>query len=355
MADDSFQEKTEQATQKRRTESRKEGKVPKSSELNSAVVLLTAFVALSLTGTRFFAKLSSGFRIYYQEIARMPVTTDDMQHYAYLGAKSVFFLLLPFLSAIMLAGVAAGVGQSGFLWTFKPLKPSFSKMNPAKGLKRLFSPKSSVELLKNGLVLIIITSVAYDAIMSIKDTFLTLTHEDVDSILMFIASSMLKVGIRTALALLILAFFDFLYQRWQNQRDMRMTKKEVKDEQMQAEGDPKVKSAIRSMQEKLTRQRMMSSIAEADVVITNPTHLAVALKYDPGQMGAPIVLAKGARLIAQRIKDIAKEHNIPIYENKPLARSLFKLCDIGTRVPPELFQAVAEVFAHVYQLKERRN
>ena len=179
-------------------------------------------------------------------------------------------------------------------------------------------------------------------------------HASIGKILFFISNMLFQIAIRTTGALFFLALADLLYQRWQYKKDLKMTKQEVKDEMKQAEGDPQVKSHIRSLQLSRARERMMQKVAEADVVITNPTRLAVALKYDLENMDAPVVLAKGARLIAQRIRQLALEHDIPIVENKPLAQSLFKMCEVGREIPFELFHAVAEVFAYVYHLKNKK-
>ncbi len=350
---DSFQERTEEATHKKKTESRKEGQVARSPEFGSVILLLSAFMTLSFLGADMFNKLSDGFRIYYQAMGDMTASAASLQYYVTLGVKSLSLLLLPFVGIIMFTGIAANVGQFGFLWTWKPLKPNFSKLNPINGLKRFVSMRAFVDLAKSVVELIIIGLIAYFTILTLKNDLFVLINATVENILRFIGASVSLVALRILGLLLVLAMLDLAYQKWQSKKDMRMTKQEVKEEQMQAEGNPQIKSAIRSMQLKMFRQRMMEKIPEADVVITNPTHLAVALKYDPIAMTAPIVLAKGKRLIAQKIKEIAAEHNIPVIENKPLARSLFKMCEIGNEVPAELFQTVAEIFAYVYQLKKR--
>jgi len=352
---DSFQDKTEEATPKRKQESREKGQVSKSPEFNSVVLLLAAFLSLSFLGAEILDKLSYGFRVYYQGVSDYTISANSLQYYVTLGVKSLAMLLLPLVGVIMITGVATNVAQFGFLLTWKPLTPDFSKLNPVSGLKRLFSTRAFVDLAKNIFELCIIGTIAYYAIVSLEDKFFLLINAEVENIVQVIGSTVYVVAVKILGFLLVLTILDFAYQKWQHKKDMRMTKQDVKDEQVQSEGNPQIKSAIRSMQLKMVRQRMMEKIPEADVVITNPTHLAVALKYDPSAMAAPIVLAKGERLIAEKIKEIATQHHIPILENKPLARSLFKVCEIGAQVPAALFQAVAEVFAHVYQLRHRRN
>ena len=352
---DSFQDKTEEATPKRQQESREKGQVSKSPEFISVVLLLSSFMTLSFLGTEIISKLSYGFQLYYQGMSDYTISANSLQYYVTVGVKSLSMLLLPFVVVIMLVGVAANVAQFGFLFTWKPLAPDFAKLSPVAGVKRLFSTRAIVDLAKNIFELCIIGVIAYFAIVSLEDQFFLLINASVGNIIKFIGSTVYMVAVRILGFLLVLTILDFAYQKWQHKKDMRMTKQDVKDEQVQSEGNPQIKSAIRSMQLKMFRQRMMEKIPEADVVITNPTHLAVALKYDPSTMDAPIVLAKGERLIAQKIKQIAMAHHIPILENKPLARSLFKLCEIGGQVPAALFQTVAEIFAHVYQLKNRRN
>ncbi|MCG8606309.1 EscU/YscU/HrcU family type III secretion system export apparatus switch protein, partial [bacterium] len=228
-------------------------------------------------------------------------------------------------------------------------------INPINGFKKFFALKSLVELTKGILKLIVVGGIAYWTLMEHRDRYLYLVYGSVGDIMFFIGSLMFQLVLRTLAALLAMAILDLIYQRWQFKKDMKMTKEEVKEEAKQMEGDPLVKGAIKSLQQTRSRERMMSNVEEADVVVTNPVHLAVAMKYDPEETGAPIVLAKGARILAEKIKEIATEHKIPIIENKPLARSLYKLGQIGKEIPFELFHTVAEVFAYVYQMKNRMN
>ncbi len=355
MAEDSFQEKTEEATPKRLAEAREEGNVPKSAEMNSAFILLFGLMTLGFMGSQLMSTLESTFRIFYQEAGHMSLDMDSLEHLLSHGILWFVGLLAPFVTAIATVALVINVAQVGFMFAGKKLQPKFSQINPIAGMKKFVSPKALVELVKGIFKLAIVGSIAYYTLRATENEYLKLVYADVSHIMSFVSSTMFLLGIRISVALVVLAILDFYYQRWQYKHDMRMSKTDVKEEQKQSEGDPQVKSAIRSLQQQRARQRMVQKVADADVVITNPTHLAVALKYDPEAMVAPIVLAKGARLMAKRIREEAAQHGVPILENKPLARSLYKLCDVGREVPIELFHAVAEVFAYIYQLRNRKN
>ncbi len=353
MAEESFQEKTEDATPRRLQEARKEGNVAKSAEFNSVFILLFGLMTLSFLGSHIFQQLISGFNIFYRNVANMEVSYGSIHYYFRLGIKSFLGLIAPLLGVLALVGIGVNLVQVGFLFTLKPLTPNFKKLNPLSGFKKFVSPKSFVELLKGVLKLLIVGLIAYWTIISQKERYLALIYQDVGEIALFIASIVFQVAVRTVSALVVLALLDLFYQRWQYKKDMRMTKEQVKEEHKQAEGDPLVKSQIKSLQQSRSRERMMDAVAEADVVITNPTQLAVALKYDMEEMTAPMILAKGARHLAKRIKEVAQKHDIQIVENKPLAQSLYKIGEVGKEIPYELFQAVAEIFAYVFQMKNR--
>jgi flagellar biosynthetic protein FlhB len=265
----------------------------------------------------------------------------------------VILILAPLLLVVAFAGVAANVVQKGFMLTGESLKPNFSKMNPLKGLKRLVSIRSLAEVAKTIFKVLFVGTVAYLMLRKELPVFPSLIHMSVGQILTYACQTALKIAFFTCLALLILAILDYAFQRWRHEEDLKMTKQEVKDEAKQREGDPQVKSRIRKVQTEMARKRSMQSVPEADVVVTNPTHLAVALKYTAGLMDAPIVVAKGAGNMALQIRRIAEEHDIPIVENKPLAQALFKAVEPGEFIPEGLYQAVAEILAYVYRLKGR--
>jgi flagellar biosynthetic protein FlhB len=260
-------------------------------------------------------------------------------------------VLLPFLIPIAIAGFVSNVFQVGFQINIEAMTPKFSKLNPISGMKRFVSIKSLVELGKSIIKILFIGSIVYLLVKNDMVAFPTLIHQDVGQILVFIAQVSLKICFFVCLAMTVLAVLDYIYQRWQYEKDLKMTKQEVKDEQRQTYGDPKVKARIRGVQMELARRRMMEAVPEADVVVTNPTHLAIALKFNAQEMIAPRVIAKGAGYVAQRIRQIAEENQIPIVEDKLLARGLYKMVEIGDYIPAELYRAVAEVLAYVYRLK----
>jgi flagellar biosynthetic protein FlhB len=353
MADD-FQDKTEQPTQKRLDEARRKGNVAKSMEINSAFSLLTGLSLLYLLSGMFFQQFFSSFRSIFAGGYLTELTPVNIRHYFLQGLETFGLLILLFLGGILLVGLTSSILQVGFLFTLEPLSPKFSKLNPLKGFKKIIISKRSLEeLLKNILKLIIIIIVAYNSITGYKDEFIPLMDKNTAQVFSFMLSAALTVSFKIALIFIIIAVADYAFQRHEHISNLKMTKQEIKDENKQTEGDPKVKSRIRTMQLRMARTRMMRAVPEADVVITNPTHFAVALKYKPEMDQAPRLVAKGQNLIAQRIKTIAEEHNIPIVEDPPLAQALYKAVELEQEVPSKFFQAVAEVLAYVYKLKNK--
>ncbi len=352
MPEDSGQEKTEKATSKKRSEARNKGQVAQSKEISSAMILMVSLGFFYFAGGWLFWRMSELITGIYQNIETLRI--DDID-----GAKvfsldviySLMAVLLPFLIPLAIAGFVANVLQVGFGFHKEAIEPKFSKLNPIAGMKRLVSLRSFVELGKSILKILFIGSIAYLLVKSDMKAFPLLIHQEVGQILVFIARVSLKICFFVCLALIVLALVDFIYQRWQHEKDLKMTKQEVQDEQKQTHGDPKVKARIRGMQLEMARRRMMEAVPEADVIITNPTHLAIALKFNAEEMIAPQVLAKGAGYVAQRIKEIASEHQIPHVEDKPLAQALYKMVELGDYIPAELYRAVAEVLAYVYRLK----
>jgi flagellar biosynthetic protein FlhB len=265
--------------------------------------------------------------------------------------RKLFSILIPFFVSILVAGMVGNIGQVGFEMHSEPLQPKLSKINPIAGLKKFVSLRSLVELAKSILKILIIGGISYGLIKAEMRRFPLLMQQGVGEIFLFIAQVAFKIFFLVCLALIIIALFDYLYQRWQFEQGIKMTKQEVKDERKQIEGDPKVKGRIRKAQLEMAARRMMEAVPEADVVITNPVHLAVALKFEGSEMIAPTVIAKGSGYIAERIKEIAGEHQVPIVEDKPLAQTLFKMVEIGEFIPAELYRAVAEILAYVYRLR----
>lgn len=348
-------DRTEQATPKRKQEARKKGQVPKSTELNSVIVLLALFYLMNFLGEWFFGQLCE-----YLKIAFSPFQMNKELNVVNLGnivfPHLIIFakVFLPFGLIAMVIGLAINYAQVGVLFTFEPLKPKFSRINPIEGFKRLFSTRGLAELVKAILKLVVVSYFAYSIIKSRVGMFILSLGEGPVRIAGDVWAILYEVAIRICSFLLLMSVFDYGYQRWEHNKSLRMTKKEIKDEYKQQEGNPQIKGKIRQRQRQIAARRMMQAVPKADVVITNPTHYAVALKYDSQTMAAPTVVAKGEGFIAAKIKEIAKEHQVVMVENRPLAQALYRTVEIGEGIPPKLFQAVAEVLAFVYRLRQNR-
>ena len=352
MPENTGQERTEQATPKRKQDARKKGQVAQSKEISSVMILMVATAFFYFAGSWMFWNLSEFVTGVYKNIDTLRFTdVADASAFSVEILYKFLSVLLPFLIPISIAGFLANIFQVGFQINSEAMAPKFSKLNPISGMKRFVSIKALVELGKSIIKIIFIGSIVYIFVKNDMKAFPALIHQEVWQILIFIGRASLKICFYVCLAMLVLSALDYIYQRWQHEKDLKMTKQEIKDEQRQTYGDPKVKARIRGVQIEMARRRMMEAVPEADVVITNPTHLAIALKFDAQEMMAPRVLAKGAGFVAQRIREIAEENQIPIVEDKPLARGLHKMVDIGEYIPAELYRAVAEVLAYVYRLK----
>ncbi|MFF2888090.1 flagellar biosynthesis protein FlhB [Paenibacillus sp. NPDC057967] len=347
------QEKTEKATPKKREESRNKGQVAKSTDLPGAFILLFAFASFLMLGNYYKSHINQLFGGLFHNWLTMEVTTANMMELFLNVTKQCLFMLLPIFAIVMVIGIAGNVIQFGFLLTGEPLKMKLNKLNPIEGFKRIFSMRSLVEFLKSILKVSIIGILVYSTIVREWDKLLTLSMQSLETIFSFTASLTIKLGIEIGAVLAVLAFLDYLYQRYEHEKSIKMSKQDIKDEYKKTEGDPLIKGRIRERQRKMALQRMMQDVPKADVVITNPTHFAIALKYDASKMEAPTVLAKGMDHVALRIKEIAKENGVITMENKPLARALYERAEIGDVIPADLFQAVAEVLAYVYKMKGR--
>ncbi|MBN1127341.1 MAG: flagellar biosynthesis protein FlhB [Chitinispirillaceae bacterium] len=354
MADESKDDKTETATPKRRQESREKGSVAKSTEINSVIVLLTGLLMLKFFGNWMLERMGSCMIETFRSIATFELSAQQLVALMTDVSIQSILMILPVCVAIMLFGLIANIVQIGFLFTAKPITPDLKKINPISGFARLFSMKTVVETIKNILKLFIIGLVAYLTIKAEFDKIMLLSDAGIGFIISFTMSTAFQIILRVALVLVIIAILDLAYQRYDHEKQMRMTKQEVKDEHKQMEGDPKVKSRIKSLQREMARRRMMQEVPKATVVVTNPTYIAIALRYEPSQNDAPVVVAKGKRLIAEKIRQIAVENGIPIIEDKPLARGMYDKIDVGSPIPAEFFTAVAEIMAYVYRLKHRK-
>jgi flagellar biosynthetic protein FlhB len=337
MAEESFEERTEAPTDKRRQEAREKGNVAKSAEINSTLVLLTGVMMLYWFAPWMFRQLSGFMRSMLGLISHPHA---DISFVAELTTQSlvfIFYICLPVCAAIMIVGIAANLLQVGFMFTLQPLAPKLEKLNLLSGAKRLLSLRSIVEMVKDIAKLLLIGAIAF---FTIKGEF---------GILMV----SFKIVLRVALALLIISIIDFFYQRYEYEKQLKMTKQEVKEERKQMDGDPQIKSRVRSLQREMARRRMMQEVPKATVVVTNPTYIAIAIRYEPEAMQTPKVMAKGKRLMAGQIKKKAMELGIPIVEDKPLARAMYDKVEPGDDIPVEFFAAVAEVLAYVYRLKKK--
>ncbi len=356
MAEQTGQDRTEKATPKRREEARERGNVPKSMEVNSVAVLLASFATLYLF-SGFLARNLSGFLIRtYRLITNFDLTINSVQEIFWYSGKFFLLILGPIFLAIIAVSFSANLGQAGLVFSKKAMIPDLKKIDPFSGLKKLFSLNSLVELLKGLLKIAIVAIIGYLVLAKYQFATLFLVNQPSNEIIAFAGGIIRELSIKIAIALVVMAAADFAYQRWKYEKDLRMTKQEVKQEAKDTDGNPQVKGKIKSLQRELSTRRMMAAVPEATVVVTNPTHIAVALKYDP-QNGpdAPLVVAKGVRKIAEKIKEIARKHNVPIVENKPLARSLFETCEVGTEIPMIYYQAVAEILAQIYREKQNSN
>jgi flagellar biosynthetic protein FlhB len=352
MAETSGQERTERATGKRRQEARKRGQVALSREIPSAFILLTVLAVFHFAGPGLFERCLALVSGIFRNLHSLRVATiADAGTLAVELFRTVILLLVPIFLPLLVAGFLANVAQIGFEMHAEALAPKFAKLNPLSGIKRLVSLRSLVELAKSVLKILFVGGIAAAVVSGYLTDFPALVRLDLMSQWHLLNQAAFKIIFYVCLAMILLAALDYAYQRWQYEQSLKMTKQEVKDERKQSEGDPAVKARIRSLQRQTAYHRMMAEVPAADVVITNPTHLAVALKFRPEEMPAPKVVAIGADYIAERIRDTARAHNVPIIENKPLAQALYKMTDLGDYVPVDLYRAVAEVLAYVYRLK----
>jgi len=348
------QEKTEQPTGKRKEKSRQEGQVAKSQEINYVAGLFASLLYFTFSGPSMVRGLYRMVRRFLADISDVTINSEFVIELLGKTINDFFALMLPFFALLVVVAILSNIFQIGPLFTMKPLQPDINKLDPVSGFKRIISFQKLFELAKNVLKLLIIGIIPCIVLLAEVDEIPLIMDAEIWSIMGYIGSVIIKIIFYVTLVMVLLAIIDFIYQRWTNTRKMMMTKQEVKDERRQAEGDPKVKARIRQLQFRMALKRMMQDVPTADVVVTNPVHLAVALKYDRTKADAPLVVAKGARLIAEKIKQVAREHNVPLVENKPLAQTLYKMVDVGDIIPESLYRTVAEVLAYVYTQKNRR-
>ena len=354
-------DKTEEPTSKKLEDARKKGQVGKSQELSHAIELIAAFLSIRIfvkfIGDHFIDLFTWAYTYMIPQLVksdRSGLTIRSTGNLLLYGILQMFLILAPFLAIGFLVAVLSNGLQFKFQVSTEPLKPKLDKFNPVNGFKRMFSMQSIVNLLLSLAKIAVIFIIAYTMIKDHVNELFILYEVPLYAAIAQIGTLVLDIGLRISLVLLVVGFADFIYHKWKYKKDLKMTKQEVKDEYKNAEGDPQIKGKQRQRMREASQRRMMQSVPQADVVITNPTHIAVAIKYDIEKAPAPIVVAKGEEYLAQKIKEIARENNVVIKENKMLARSIYTTVDVGEQIPPELYQAVAEILAVVYQSKGRR-
>lgn len=350
FADDG--DKTEEATPKRKSEAKKKGQVPRSKDVSLALTTLTCTLIIVAFSTFVVGNMKS----YMMETFQYGITGDINFKDVLPIFKEIIIqaltCVLPVAVPIMIAGVTASLMQTGFILTGEGLKPSLGKLNPINGFKNMFSKKSLIDLFKNLVVVSILSYIGYNYVVDNYNSILQISNSYLPSLGENIKKIVLGIFTRMSLVLIVIAAIDYFIQFRLNKKDMRMTKQEVKEEYKQVEGDPKIKGKIKQKQREIATRRMMAQVPDATVVITNPTHLAIALKYEDGVTMAPKVVAKGADLVALKIKEIAKENDVPIMENKALARMMYKEVELDEEIPQDMYEAVAEILAMVYKLKK---
>ena len=348
-------EKTEKATPKKRKDARAKGQVRHSTEVNTTFCCLIMFSVLLIIWPSFTERLMMIFRENLGVNSIVPASSglsvNEVRNILSRALMDMLGALLPILGAAMIAGVSINLVQVGFLFTTKTLGMKLSRISPISGFKRMFSPKTLVDLFKSLLKISLIGYVAYLDYRKLLDEFPSYIGRDIYGTFLQIMRTAFQMALKMCLVMVFISAADFLYQWWKYEKDLRMTKQEVKDEYKMTEGDPAIKGKIRAKQRQMSAMRMMARVPEADVVITNPTHYAIALKYDDKESSAPVVIAKGQDYVARKMKEIALEHNVEIVENPPLAQSLYALCEIDEEIPTELYQAVADILVFVYRQK----
>ncbi len=345
-------ERTEEATPKRKQKAIEEGNVAKSREFATSVIFITAIIFLYY----YVPVLMTGLQkimTHFFNILTFDINAGSINKIFFQIIVEVGKLLMPFFAVLFASAIFANVLQTGFIFTPKALEPKLSKINPISGLARIFSKKSLVELIKSIIKIFVVGFIAWSVIHDKIYLITSLTTAEPKTIIIFLSKLIFEIAFKVAILLVVVALADFLFQKWQWTQDLKMTKQEVKEEFKQMEGDPLIKRRIRNLQIEMARKRMMSEIPESDVVITNPVHYAVAIKYEMGKDLAPKVVAKGQRLVALKIKELAKEYNIVVHEDPPLARTLYSSVEIGENIPENLYKAVAEILAFVYKIRNK--
>ena len=352
MAEDNKDQKTEEPSSKRITDSEEKGNFAHSREINSSFVLLAALLGFMITGEQSTRNLMASWHTMIAESGTLQLTYEELYTVTANSMQGFIRIIGPFLVLIMFGGVLSNLIQIGGLrFSTHPLIPKFSKLSPLKGFGRIFSKNTVMELFKSLFKVGIITTLSYFTIKSHWEEIPPLMGLGVGQILSFMGFVALEIIFQILLMMIFLSLLDLAFQRFTYRENLRMTKQEVKEERKETDGNPQIKQRIRTAQMEMARKRMMAAVPDADVVVTNPTHISIAIKYDPEKTSAPLVVAKGVGPIAMRIREIARENGVPLVEDKPLARTLNKTVEIGQLIPASLYKAVAEILAYVYKLK----
>ncbi len=349
------EDKTEKATPKRRRDERKKGNVLMCQDIIAVATLVGSVAMLWLMFPSFVTNLTEFFHrslSFVPGVAEVSVV-DNLSQLLFQGIEAFVFTVGPMLGVTALVAVAATFAQTRFLVAGEIIKPKFSKLSPLNGFKRLFSLRSIIEALKGIIKITILLVLIYNCLQDVMQSAANLMYADLGAACRSLFSAIFNMLLQVCLAFVAIAFFDFLYQRWEHERKMKMSKQEIKEEYKQTEGDPQIKSRIRQVQRAMAQSRMMQQVQDADVIVRNPTHFAVALRYRQGKEAAPVVLAKGQDELAARIVAKGEEHKVPVVENVPLARALYAQAELNQEIPPELYSAVAEVLVYIFRLEKK--
>lgn len=348
------EEKTEEATPKKKQDSRKKGQVARSKDVGLALTMGACTLAIIALSGFLVSSLKGNLIYFLGDHLLMDLTETSIKEISLTVVGKIAMGILPIALPVMLAGVIASLMQTGFLVSGEPIKPSLGKLNPIKGFKNMFSKKSLVDLVKNLVMVSIVAYIGYNYIADNFDKIMQISNLYLPTLGVEIKELVLGIFSKITLLLVIIAAIDYFVQFRMHNKELRMSKQEVKEEYKQSEGDPQLKGKIKQKQREISQRRMMQSVADATVIITNPTHIAIAIKYVEGQMEAPRLVAKGAENVAIKIKELAKEADIPIIENKPLARLIYQEVELEQDIPQEMYQAVAEILAMVYKLNQKK-
>lgn len=347
-------DKTEAPTPRRRQEAREQGNVARSPDLTAALLLLSTLLLLNATGSQLVAALKALVGKMLGAASMADLDPASGSHGLLLGIQQIAIALAPLLAGVFVVAIVANIAQIGFVFNVQRLAPNLEALNPFRGFGRIFSSRARpAQMLLGGGRFVVVTMVAYSAIHSRISDIIGAQRLSFSQLFLLGAQTVYSIVFRVGVALLVIAIIEYVYQRWRIEQDLKMTKQEVKEEMRRMDGDPKIKQRRRQIAIQRLQQKLKKDVPTADVIVTNPTHYAIAIKYDSQAMHAPRVVAKGQDFIAQRIREIAIEHGVPVLERAPLARALYKMVQVGQEIPEQFYAAVAEILAYVYELSGR--